>query len=483
MIRAATALIAALWILGPQTGAPAPRLTATLDEIFADPVLARAVIGVRVESLRDGRVIYSRNAPTHVVPASNMKIVTMAVAAERLGWDVTFETRLEAAGRIADGVLTGDLVVTGSGDPTIVSGDGGPAPVFDAWAEAVRGAGITRVDGRLVGDDNAFDDEGIGAGWAWDYLGDGYATGTGALTYNENIVTVRTQPGSSAGDPVAIDVGPVGHGLTIVNRLVTGATGSAANVTMARLPGDTTLTIRGSLPAGAKPSIRTAAVDNPTTFFVSALALALARHGVVVRDGAVDIDAIKTPPSGTRTLITKRTSLPLSIVGAEFLKVSQNLYGETLLKTLGRKDGVPGTAEGGRQAVRETLAKWGVPDDAIVMYDGSGLSRYNYVSADAIVAILRHVWEDARLRGPFLSALPVGGHDGTLDTRMKNTILDGKVQAKTGTISNVRSLSGFLETASGEKIVVSMIATHFTAPSARIDAVVEKALAAIAGDR
>lgn len=482
MTRAATALVAALSILAPQAGASTP-LSATLDGIFADPVLARAVIGVRVESLRDGRVIYSRNAATHVVPASNMKIVTMAVAAERLGWDYTFETRLEAAGRVAGGVLTGDLVVTGSGDPTIVSGDGGPSPVFDAWADALVAAGIRSVDGRLIGDDNAFDDEGIGAGWAWDYLGDGYATGTGALTYNENIVTVRTQPGSRAGDPVSIEVKPSGHGLTIVNQLTTGAAGSSASVTMARRPGDTTLTIHGSLPAGAKLSTRTAAVDNPTTFFISALSLALARRGIVVRDGVFDIDAIATPVTGARTPIAKRTSLPLSIVGAEFLKVSQNLYGETLLKTLGRRDGAPGTAEGGRQVVRETLAKWGVPDDAIVMYDGSGLSRYNYVSADAIVAILRHVWDDARLRGPFLAALPVGGHDGTLDTRMKNTILDGKVQAKTGTIANVRSLSGFLETASGEKLVFSMIANHFTAPGARIDAVVEKALAAIAGER
>ena len=110
------------------------------------------------------------------------------------------------------------------------------------------------------------------------------------------------------------------------------------------------------------------------------------------------------------------------------------------------------------------------------MYDGSGLSRYNYVTADAIVTLLRHVWEDERLRGPFVAALPVGGHDGTLSSRMKDTVLDANVEAKTGTISNVRSLSGYLETKADEKLVFSMIANHFTAKDSEIDAVVEKAL-------
>ena len=147
------------------------------------------------------------------------------------------------------------------------------------------------------------------------------------------------------------------------------------------------------------------------------------------------------------------------------MKDSQNFYGETLLKTLGRAAGGIGTTASGRQAVRETLTAWNVPADAIVMQDGSGLSRQNYVTADAIVMILKRMWEDERLRGRFLSVLPVAGQDGTLESRMKGTILNGRVQAKTGTISNVRSLSGFVETKAGEKLVFSMIANHFTAPS------------------
>ena len=170
-----------------------------LDAIFNDARFARALWGVRIESLRDGRVVYARNSDKLVVPASNMKLFTMAATAQRLGWDFTFETRLEAVGTITDGTLDGDLIVVGGGDPSIDSVGFGPAPVFEQWADALKKAGIHRVTGRLVGDDSLFDDEGIGPGWAWDYLNDGYAAPSSALSYNENIAIIRNWPGASVG--------------------------------------------------------------------------------------------------------------------------------------------------------------------------------------------------------------------------------------------------------------------------------------------
>jgi D-alanyl-D-alanine carboxypeptidase/D-alanyl-D-alanine-endopeptidase (penicillin-binding protein 4) len=170
-------------------------------------------------------------------------------------------------------------------------------------------------------------------------------------------------------------------------------------------------------------------------------------------------------------------------VAAHTLKVSQNLYGDTLLKVLGRTPAQPGSAAAGRQIVARTLAGWGVAPETIVMLDGSGLSRYNYVTADALTAMLVHIWRDDRLRGPFVAALPVGAHDGTLESRMKNGLLARRVQAKTGTISNVRALSGYVETLDGEKLAFSMIANHFTATSAEIDAIVEQALERVVRER
>jgi D-alanyl-D-alanine carboxypeptidase/D-alanyl-D-alanine-endopeptidase (penicillin-binding protein 4) len=484
--RAAIALaLIALMEAGPsgpaaiRTEDAGPRtqdLASDLNQIFAAPVLDRALVGVRIESLRDG-LLYEKNGGKLVVPASNMKLLTLAVAATRLGWDYRFETRLETAGPIEAGSLRGDLIVTGTGDPSIMASAPGPAALFDEWADALWTAGIRRVTGRLIGDDNAFDDDGLGAGWAWDYVAAAYAAPTGALNYNENIVAVRVTPGTVDGAPATIELTPPGHLLEIHNEVRTGAATSATSLNLARLPGSHALTVRGSVAIGSRPAIRTTAVGNPTGFFVEGFRIALASRGITVQGGAWDIDDVPDAPApARRRLLARRESLPLSSLGGYFLKESQNFYGETFLKAIGRAAGREGSADAGRRAVRDTLGAIGITVDSFVMYDGSGLSRYDYVTADAIVTLLKHVWEDEMLRGPFLAALPVGGHDGTLDTRMKGTALAGRVQAKTGTIANMRALSGFLTTESGERIVFSIIANHFTAPNNEIDAIAEKAL-------
>ncbi len=468
----------------PQAGPPAPTagpgassdtLDAALDQIFADPVLARALMAVRVDSVRTGQTLYQRNNARLVVPASNMKIVTAVVAASRLGWDFRYETRLESTGPVEDGVLRGDLMVVGDGDPSIGSHDAGPAGLFLEWADALRAAGIRRVEGRLIGDDNAFTDETLGAGWAWDYLADGYAAPSGALSYNENVAVVRLTPGPTAGSPATVALQPPGHELVAINRVVTGAPESTASISFARLPKDPRVTITGTVPAGRPVVTRTTSVDNPTRFFVEGLRLALLERGIIVSGGAIDVDEVDAP-AADRRVVARHRSEPLTTLIANFLKVSQNFYGEMILKTLGRTADRAGSTERGRQAVRETLASWGLPADGLVMYDGSGLSRYNYVTADGIVELLTRVWRDERLRGPFVAALPVGGRDGTLDLRMRNTVLDRNVRAKTGSIANVRALSGYLQSQSGDTLVFSMIANHFTVPSARVDAVVERAL-------
>ncbi len=451
-----------------------------LDAIFNDPRFARALWGVRIESLRDGRVVYARNSDKLVVPASNMKLFTMAVAAQRLGWDFTFETRLEAHGTVVDGTLHGDLVVVGGGDPSIDSVAFGPAPVFEEWADALKKAGIHRVTGRLIGDDNLLDDAGIGPGWAWDYLNDGYAAPSSALSYNENIAIIRIWPGATVGAPARVEVTPAGHGLAVTQTITTVAADSQTSVNQTRGLNSSDVSLRGSIPLGrTTPLVRTTSVHNPTAFFVGSLHAALADRGIPVRGGAVDIDDIHPPPTEGRRVVATRRSQPLSSLGAYFMKSSRNFYGETFLKILGQRFGRGGTTPAGRTVAAETLTSWGIPEGSYVMYDGSGLSRYNYVSSDAIVTLLKHIWTDETLRGPFMAALPVGGQDGTLGGRMKNTALAGHVQAKTGTISNVRSLSGFVDAPSGERFVFSMIANHFTVDTAAVDEVAEKALVAV----
>jgi D-alanyl-D-alanine carboxypeptidase/D-alanyl-D-alanine-endopeptidase (penicillin-binding protein 4) len=286
-------------------------------------------------------------------------------------------------------------------------------------------------------------------------------------------------PATAAGLPAVVEIGPPGHGLDLDAAVTTAPAGSPAAITIARIPGDARLVVRGAIAAGSTPAIRTAAVDRPAHYFLDAMRLALASRGIGVTGGVATMRELTRPvATGPQSTVATRTSAPLSSLAGYAMKVSQNFYGETFLKAIGATTGT-GSAARGREAVAATLGAWGLPADALVMADGSGLSRYDYVSADLLTGLLAHVWHDEALRGPFVAALPVGGRDGTLENRMRTPALERRVQAKTGTISNVRALSGYLTTAAGEKLAFSIIVNNATAPGARIDAVVEAVLAVL----
>jgi len=162
------------------------------------------------------------------------------------------------------------------------------------------------------------------------------------------------------------------------------------------------------------------------------------------------------------------------------MKVSQNLYAETLLKAIGAAGNGLGTTEGGRVAVRKRLSDWGIPADSYVMYDGSGLSRYNYVTAATLTDVLEHLYQNPRDRDPFLSTLPIAGKDGTISARLRSTRAEGNALAKTGSIANTRALSGFVKTRDGEMLVFSILANDFVIPSATINLIADLAVESLA---
>lgn len=474
-------------------------LRADLAGIFGAPAFARMQWGVLIQSLGSDEVLYSEQPSKLMMPASNMKIVTLSAAAERLGWDFTYETKLVSAAPVEDGVLRGDLIVVGSGDPTINARGGSATRVFESWADQLRAAGITRIDGRIVADARAFDTEVLGAGWAWDYLGYGYAAGVSALQFNEDVADVAVLPGPSPGTPAVAEVRPIESGLILDNRVTTAANGDP-DIELQRLPGSNRLIVTGVVPAGSKEVVREATVDRPALYFARILRKTLMARGIDVTGDAGEYDDVYgtgrsamahapgTPaapaepasvaPAGTRVLLSHR-SPPLSEIARVQMKVSQNLYAETLLRTLGAQSGA-GTAEAGQKIVREVLTGWGIPPDAYVLEDGSGLSRYNYVCADTIVTILRHMYQDPRHREAFLQTLPIGGQDGTIARRFQGSRAAGNVRAKTGSIANVRALSGYVTTEEGEVLVFSILANNFTAPQSAIDAATDQAVERLA---
>jgi D-alanyl-D-alanine carboxypeptidase/D-alanyl-D-alanine-endopeptidase (penicillin-binding protein 4) len=302
----------------------------------------------------------------------------------------------------------------------------------------------------------------------WDDLDRSFATGVGALQFNENTAQLTFVPGPAIGTGAFATSAPPGAGLIVRNLVKTGERGSATSITTERLPGDPALEARGSVPLDGMPVVRNVSVLNPTLYFVNELRSALAASGIEVREAASDIDDVNpsSPFSGT-TLLSYR-SPPLSTLAKTMMRLSQNLYAETLLRTLGASEGAP-TASGGTRAVQSVLSSWGVPESGYSQADGSGLSRYDYVTAETLVAVLMHADRDVRLRDAFVDTLPVAGRDGTLVNRMKGTAADGNARAKTGSMTFARALAGYVTTADDEPLAFAIMANNFGAATDLVD--------------
>jgi serine-type D-Ala-D-Ala carboxypeptidase/endopeptidase (penicillin-binding protein 4) len=469
------------------SGPSVAQLQRDLTAIFNEPSVDHAFWGVRVNSLETDESLFNYNAHRLMVPASNQKLITAAVAAERLGWDYRFTTRLLTNGDIdASGTLKGDLIVVSDGDPSINPRHPERWRAFDDWSATLAARGIRVIEGQLIGDDNLVDEPGWGEGWSWDDLQYGYGTPTSALQYNENQVEVTVGPGLGAGAAAIVATSPGGSGLLVDSTAVTVAKDAETTIEIVRMPGTIYLSVRGQIAEGATPVTALAAVDNPTHFYLSGLRDALVRRNIFIGENVVDIDALPQDApldtDGLRELIVDR-SPPLFELIDVMLKWSRNDYAETLLTALSplastAVAAVPPARNAalGLTVLQSTLESWGIAPTAFRSRDGSGLSRMDVVSADGLVRLLTRMWKEPRQRELFRSTLPVAGVSGTLAERLKNTAAVGRVWAKTGSMSNIRALSGYLETKAGEPLVFSVIVNNFVVPTSEVDAVVDRAL-------
>lgn len=471
--------------LAPAAGPRAGSLATALDSIFADTALDHAHVGVEVRSAETGETLYEMNSARLFVPASNMKLVTGAAALEGLGPDFVFRTDLAVAGSIRDGVLNGNLVVRGRGDPTLsVRFQDDPRDVFRAWADSLRAHGITRVAGSLVGVDSFFPGPPLGSGWSWDDLHTYYSTEYGALQYNEGAIRVDVYPGREPGMPAVVVLDPATQYVQIANRTVTSPAGGETRISITREETGAGLVVSGAIAADTTSIGRDVAVRDPTMFFLTALRETLREAGISVEGPAVDADELPLEDlSVARAMhLFSHASPPLAEVLPGMMKPSQNWIAETLLLTVGAELRGVGTAREGAAAVDSMVADWGLDADELRMADGSGLSRYNLVSPDFLADLLARMATSAHA-DLWMASLPVAGEDGTLARRMDDPPLAGNVRAKTGTLSGVRSLSGYLDTPSGRRLIVSTMVNNHARSAAAVDRMVEAALAVIARDR
>jgi D-alanyl-D-alanine carboxypeptidase/D-alanyl-D-alanine-endopeptidase (penicillin-binding protein 4) len=404
---------------------PLDALRHSIDSLVEDPKFSNAHLGLLRVNPETGDTLYSRNAGKLFMPASNQKILTSAVALAQLGPDYRYRTVIAKRGPLKDSVLTGDLIVIGRGDPTMSDRvHGSAAAAMAAIADSIKARGITRVTGVLKQGGNAFPDSIYGYGWEWDDISGESGAPIDELLYNEGMVQ------------------------------------RAAKIS-------------------GRDTVISVATRTPGYVYLSALYGALSQRGVRI-EGLVDLTADSlTVPYDTVYVIE---SPPLREILKFFMKPSQNQIGEVLLKTIGLEKTGIGSADAGAEVISTQLRDWGVDSTEVVVYDGSGLSRHDLVTPRTFVKVLSAMRKDTAFT-VYYDAFPIAGVDGTIRSRMKGTPAENNLRGKTGTIEFVRSLSGYVDTADGQKLVFSFLSNHFTTPVSEITRVQDAVGALLASFR
>lgn len=468
-------------------GAPAPASAGrvafrhTVDSLIHLPAFRDAHLGVLVVDPERGDTIYSHDAGKLFLPASNMKLVTSAVAIARLGLDYRWVTTVAARGPVRDGTVEGDLLVFGAGDPTVSDLMRGDAmrPLRDL-ADSLYARGVHRVAGRLVLGADVFPGPTIGFGWSWDDLDDPDGAAVDELLFNDGFGVIHVRGADRPGVAPSVVTTPARTypPVRVAARTVSAADTAGLRARPLRAVRDTArgvFVVRGTISARDTASLAVPFPD-PDAAYLAALREALQDRGISVDGRRTDAAAAAVDS------LAHIVSPPLRDVLPAMLKPSQNQMAEMLLRTLALVETGVGRADSARRVETAQLEAWGAAPDGFVLRDGSGMARYDYLSPETVVHIL-----DAMRRSPafdvFYAALPIAGVDGTLHARMRGTPAEGNVHAKTGSLANTRSLSGYATTRDGRRVIFSVLCNNWTAPPALVLAVEDSIAAGIAALR
>jgi serine-type D-Ala-D-Ala carboxypeptidase/endopeptidase (penicillin-binding protein 4) len=518
----ALAVVLSLTICGAAPAQPASShraattpLSRAIETILADPTLSHAHWGISVIA-SDGSPIYKLNDGQSFEPASNAKLFTTAAAFAVFSPEARFSTNVIASGPIdSDATLHGDIVIEGSGDPSIsgrswpyagkTERPNPPLQALEGLADQiVKGGRVRKVTGAIIGDDSAFVFERYGSGWAWDDLQWEYGAPVSALSVNDNNIYLDLMPGAAPGDPVTATWNPPAPYYALENTAITGPLAPKPQIGVDRQPGSKVVRLYGTLPINSKGQHLALAIEDPAEFAAIAFRQMLLVRGIAVAGAPATrhnfptsteefLDVSRTPlaaplPTQTKlsepaiatseTLLASYTSPPLGQDLTVINKVSQNLHVELILRDLGKAVLNDGSIAAGARAVRQFLINAGVNPADFLFFDGSGLSPQDLITPRAATTLLayaaRQPWGEA-----FRQTLPIAGVDGTLSGRFTQSPVKGKLFAKTGTLSEVNALSGYLTSRSGKTVVLSILCNGHDPSSDATHRAAEKIVEAI----
>ncbi|MEB3831349.1 D-alanyl-D-alanine carboxypeptidase/D-alanyl-D-alanine endopeptidase [Phormidium sp. CCY1219] len=430
------------------------RLEPAIAQIINRPELRRSRWGILVETLDSGSnpTLYQKESDRYFIPASNAKLLTSAAALHHLGSN--FRIRTSVYGKDSTPGNLEHLRIVGRGDPSIT------ASQLEAIAEQLHNQGIEQI-GQIIADDSYFRGLPFNPNWEWEDVQAGYGAPVNSLIYNQNAIELKVWP-QNQGDPLRVTWADPREGMRwrIENNAITVASSQPEFLEVGRDFATPVIRLSGQLRAGSEPEDIYVATPHPGNFFLRHFREALAKVGITAGRGLVTHEA--TPSSAQRELATIE-SPPLSELVMQVNQKSNNLYAEVLLRSLGTNPGNKAkkalpeeTIAAGLQVLEAALSEIGVDSDSYELVDGSGLSRQNLVSPEALVQTLR-AFAYSPNSEIYRNSLPVGGVSGTLRWRFRDTPGEGKVRAKTGTLTGVSALSGYVPNSEYDTLIFSIM--------------------------
>lgn len=461
---------------------PAPRFSDRVEKLLSAAPAKKANWGILVVDAETGETLYSLAADKYFIPASNMKILTTVLALAALGPDYRFRTTLETRGTLSpEGRLSGDLILVGRGDPNLSNRkfpflkqpehDGPPEKILAELADAAVAHGVREIAGDVLADDSYFSRERYPSGWEIDDMVWSYGAAVSAIAVNDNTVTLELRPAERVGERAPFTVEPWTEAFQVQDDVTTSAAGAKPDLTLTREPGAPLVVVRGTLPLGAEPRKLILAVEEPAEHAARLLKRLLEQRGVKITGVARaqhEPPAFPTPSQ----ILAEHLSVPLTDSVRVVNKMSENLHAEMLLRAAVRRKGPWATPDDLFNTAGEFFQSVGIEPGEFLFTDGSGLSRRDLVTPQAVVRVLQYAarqpWAE-----PFAMSLPVAGEDGTLADRMKKSPAAGRIRAKTGSVERVSALSGYAETLSGKKLVFSIFANNHAGKNSDVIRVID----------
>lgn len=471
-------------VLGAET-VPLP-----VKRFLSLPCMKGATFGLSVKELRTGKEIYAYNPGVQVTPASVMKTVTTATALEVLGKEYTFPTVLKYDGKIENDVLDGNLYIGGSGDPTLGSRHLNDTPscgFLQPWLKALRKAGIKKIKGAVVADESCFDQQGLSWKWVNEDLGSYYGAGSYGITAFDNNYTIRLQTGDSGTVPVIKQVEPRVR-LTFHNRLRC-VSGQAAEYYISGAPFSNERYLFGTVPCQRESYPLKGDIPDPALFLAQYVTGFLREHGIAVGNEPSCYRLLQERGTWNpveRTELVTTFSPSLDTIVRITNEVSQNLYADILLKTVGNryvpvlvdKPEAASSFEKGTEAVKAYWERQGLDISSLWMYDGSGLAVTDKLSAGFLTDLLIYMRTRSANGGAFYTSLPLAGQEGSVRNFLKGTRLQGNARLKSGSMSRVRSYAGYIESG-GKEYAVALIVNQYGCEGKEITREIERLLTAL----